>query len=780
MTMNVASPPQSAEDDAEIDTWRECAAFLEELEYEHGVRCELREGRLVLRPVGIEIGAEIRERLLTLRSQLRAFITAAQDFRATPPPSVDVDVRMPLSFGQLQMYRTIQIDDLGSNFLMTNVMRVRGAIDLQRLCASVGEVVGSHDALRVHFVVDDSIEGGVAQVLDRSRPVTCEALDWRSLPRERAELELEAMVTSFRSDAFDLTQGPLYRLAAVQISDEECWLLMTFHHLLLDDLSMRLLHDQIASSYAGRFDARKGHGSAEYWSFVAWQAALMRSAAGVRMAAYWEWRLKGMPPVLELPLDRPRPLLADNRCAAVSRRVEGAVLAGLLAAARQSRTSLFTVLLAAFAVLMWRLSLRRRLPIATLVANRDPEAFERTVGLFFNTVILGFEIDPDQPFLSLVEQASVLVQGGLENGSVPFMYLVERLCRTRDPTLVPLAQVLFSSVNDPVDSLDAGGATVRKGGGSLDLGSAYDTHVMTYESSNAVVFVLQYRTCLLDEGTAHAWLNVYINLLASASEAPDKPLRALRLADDTCLNVQMTDVILDEWQQPLPPGLVGYLYSLDVPEGRAGASGSVVAVPTGRLGRRCTDGRLEVFHDDLLAIGDDGKLADVPAVVAALKAFAGVADAALDFEPDSGLVAYVVPKENESIDCLSLRRHLFASLPPYLVPARLRRINVVPLLVGGGVDRPGMRLRGAELVADRREPVALNERQAEVLRIWESALRITDLGPDDDFFAIGGNSLTGTLIVAAVNRRFRCKSSLRDLFAARTVLRHAATLELLG
>lgn len=757
--------------------WTPAANFVERVAYREGVRILARAGRLVMRPASSELSAGSAAELAAMAPRILEFLEAADAFDEQSIPEPPDSRRLRLSRGQLQMYRTMLVDGLTSNFHISNVMRIEGRIELARLCASVEATVSAHHALLARFPSDPTAHEGVVQLVDPATPVHCRALDWRALENAERDARLAELISDNRGAPFDLAEGPLFRLDAVWTEESVCYLLMTFHHLVLDDWSMVLLHREIAQRYAdGKAPAWSGR-AGDYGRFVDWQAQWLKSAAAARRLAYWEQRLGDLEPVVELPFDRPRTARIDNRSASLLVSVDAAVAGRLRALASQSRMTLFPLLFAAFCILLWRLSLRRKIPVATLVANRETEAFENTIGLFFNTVVLTVDVDPEQPFSAFAADVNDAILAGLENGAAPFLELVNRLCRIRDPALAPLAQVLFTFVNDPHQRADTGGISIEKGGGGLDVGSAYDMRITGYEAGDAINLVMQYRVCLCDEATAQCWAAAYRQLLASIASGPELPLKELRLQADrsnAADAVASNPAILDEWEQPLPAGFVGLLHA---PEDSDGPDRPAAAAPR-TWARRLPGGGVETYDDAAAVLQVDGRPADLTQVREALCAYPGVRDAAFAVEA-THLVAYVVIEQGATVPLTPLKRHLFAWLPSYAVPTSVRRVPRIPRRVGGTVDTAALAGISSTLPELGRDSLVKDERLAPLRQIWSSTLRLTDISDDDDFFAVGGNSLTGALIVAAVNRRFKCRSTLRQLFEARILARHGEAIDAL-
>ena len=141
------------------------------------------------------------------------------------------------------------------------------------------------------------------------------------------------------------------------------------------------------------------------------------------------------------------------------------------------------------------------------------------------------------------------------------------------------------------------------------------------------------------------------------------------------------------------------------------------------------------------------------------------------------LAAYVVPGRAEPTR-RALREHLLARLPDAMVPAAFARLDALPLLPSGKVDRKALpdpeaspMAPGSAYVAPR-TPV-----EQAVAALWEESLGVTPVGATDDFFALGGHSLLATRLMAAMKIRLGHAPPVASLFEHPTVEAMAAQVD---
>ncbi|MFD9880907.1 amino acid adenylation domain-containing protein [Streptomyces alboflavus] len=253
--------------------------------------------------------------------------------------------------------------------------------------------------------------------------------------------------------------------------------------------------------------------------------------------------------------------------------------------------------------------------------------------------------------------------------------------------------------------------------------------------------------------------------------------------------------VLDGALRPVPRGVPGELYL----GGGAPARGYLgrsdltaerfVADPwsapggrmyrTGDLVRLRPDGGV-----DFLGRADDqvklrGHRVEPGETEAALLALPAIARATVQVRADlpggPALVAYVVAAPGASLEPDAVRAELSRTLPGYLVPSAVLTVPEIPLTAHGKVDRAALPTPAPER-PDSAPAAPLGPREELLCRLFAEALGVARCGPHEDFFDLGGHSLTAMRLVGAVRVALDAELSVRDLFTARTPAATAALL----
>ncbi|WP_437613917.1 amino acid adenylation domain-containing protein [Sorangium sp. So ce834] len=256
--------------------------------------------------------------------------------------------------------------------------------------------------------------------------------------------------------------------------------------------------------------------------------------------------------------------------------------------------------------------------------------------------------------------------------------------------------------------------------------------------------------------------------------------------------------VLDRRRRPVPLGVAGELYVggdgvgrgyLHDPERTAAAFLPDPFAPgagarlyrTGDLVRRLPGGDLVFLGRIDHQIKLRGFRIELGEIEAAIARCAGVRDVVVvareDAPGDPRLVAYVVP-EAPSFDPGALKEQLSSRLPAYMIPAAIVPLDALPLSANGKVDRKALPApawgAAGELAARTAPRTGLEQAIAEV---WRAVLGVERVGAHDDFFAIGGHSLSATRAAARLRDVLGVDVAVRSIFEAPTVARLAAHVE---
>ncbi|MCJ2127983.1 non-ribosomal peptide synthetase [Methylobacterium sp. E-045] len=279
----------------------------------------------------------------------------------------------------------------------------------------------------------------------------------------------------------------------------------------------------------------------------------------------------------------------------------------------------------------------------------------------------------------------------------------------------------------------------------------------------------------ITETTVHV---TYRPLVATDAEGADSPIGEA-LPD---LTLHLLDAALD----PVPDGVAGEIHvgGAGLAQGYLGRAALTAErfVPdpfgppgarvyrSGDLALRRSDGTLAYLGRADGQVKLRGFRIETGEIAAALRAEPGVIDSAVILRESAGdrhLVAYVV---GDGIDTESLREAIVRRLPAHMVPAYILVVTALPLTPNGKLD---LRALPAPLAMSRGSAAPEGAMEIALAEIWREVLEVDAVGRDDDFFALGGHSLTAAQLAMRVKQRLGVTVPIRALFEAPTLRGYA-------
>lgn len=469
---------------------------------------------------------------------------AGADTSAAPTPvtaSADAPVpnEFPLSRGQEAMWYIHRLDPGSPAYNVWDGLRLRGQLDLPAMQRSLQTLFERHPLLRATF---HEVNGRpVQRVHDngKSSLMIVDGTRWTA-DEQRTWLEREAHAP------FDLEHGPTSRTVLLQVGSDEYILLFVLHHIVTDLWSVLSGLSEMAALYRA---ARSGEDvalpplEAHYADFVRWQNELLAGDEGRELFAYWEQELSGDLPVLNLPTDRPRPPVQTFRGTTEYLTVAPEITNRLKHVSREENVTFFTMLLAAYQVLLHRYTGQDDVLVATPTGGRNRPEFISVLGDFINPVVIRGDLSGDPTFVDFLAHVRQKVLSAVGHQDLPFSSLVERLRPPRDASRSPVFQTVFvmrrsqTLQEKGMTSFLLGQADARADLGGMEVGpvtieqrfAQFDLSLQVSEDEGRLSVEFQYNTDLFDRSTIVRLADHYRTLLESVAGAPHARLSELAL-----------------------------------------------------------------------------------------------------------------------------------------------------------------------------------------------------------------------------------------------------------
>ncbi|HJX28618.1 MAG TPA: amino acid adenylation domain-containing protein, partial [Thermoanaerobaculia bacterium] len=455
---------------------------------------------------------------------------------AAAPPLIPVprEGLLPLSFAQQRLWFIDQLEPGSPLYNMPVALRIDGPLDPGVLALCLGEIVRRHETLRTVFAVRD---GAPVQVIQPAVPFPLPVVDLSGLPENAAEPQALALVREEAVRPFDLAHGPLLRGLLLRLPKGEHVVALTMHHIASDGWSMGILVREVVALYAklaAGLPSPLPELPVQYADFAVWQHSWLRGEVLENEISFWRRELAGLPPLLELPTDRPRPTAQSFRGDSRLVRLPAALTRQAEVLARREGATLFMVLLAAFQALLSRISGQDDLAVGSPVAGRNRTETEDLIGFFVNTLVLRGDLTREPSFRELLGRVRETALAAHLHQDVPFERLVQELAPERSLSHTALFQVMFVLQNAPAESLEIPGLKLRPAGAGGRT-ARFDLGLSLAEHGGEILGGIEYATDLFDRTAIDRLIGHFESLLdaatAAAEEVPIADLPLLTAAE---------------------------------------------------------------------------------------------------------------------------------------------------------------------------------------------------------------------------------------------------------
>ena len=463
-----------------------------------------------------------------------------------PLMSVSRTTPIPLSFAQQRLWFIDQLQPGMAAYHFFAGLQLQGELHIAALIASFQDIVQRHESLRTTFtVVDDQPIQVIAPTLILDVPV----VDASGLSREDGDALILTLAQHEALRPFDLTQGPLLRIMLIQVTSQECVILVNQHHIVTDGWSLGIFIRELTTLYASKI--KQGQSPLpplpplpiQYPDYAAWQHSWLHGEVLAHQMAYWRQQLAEQQ-LLQLPTDYPRPPMPTYRGNSVPIVFEEAFVERLQSLSRQSGTTLFMTTLAGWQALLTRYSGQDDIVVGSPIAGRTHDALEHLIGFFVNTLVLRTNLHGNPSGGEMLRRVQSVTLDAYAHQDIPFEYLVAELQPQRDLSRQPLYQVVFALQNMPTAALDLSDIQISP----LNVGTMttqVDLTLHLAEVGTHVVGRLEYAVDLFEHTTMERLLQHYHTLLQGLIENPSCRLFDLPLLTDA----EQTQLLV-EWQHP--------------------------------------------------------------------------------------------------------------------------------------------------------------------------------------------------------------------------------------
>jgi tyrocidine synthetase-3 len=436
--------------------------------------------------------------------------------------SVEKKEYYALSSAQKRLYILQQLEPESTGYNMSAVIPLEEDINVERLEQTFRKLIARHESLRTSFHMVDNLP--VQKIHDVKTVASRWALDFGE---NEAGKGFEDFIKPF-----DLSQAPLLRVGLIKHT-----LFLDLHHIITDGTSQAVLAKEFRALYAGEELPLL---RLQYKDYAEWRNSREQQEKINLQGHYWLNVFRGELSMMTLPIDFERPVVQSFKGASVRFALDQKETEALKRTARENDVTLYMILLAAFNVLLSKLSGGEDIIVGTPVAGRRHADLKNIVGMFLNTLAIRNYPSGEKSFSTFLGDVKTRTLDAYENQEYPFEYLVDRLSVTRDTGRNPIFDVMFNLLNQS----DYTGGVAPEGTNSNEPHvpgtSKFDLNLSAVDYGSTLLFNLEYCTALFKKETVDRIIGYFKTVLKTVSGAPGRNISVIDILPQAERNAELS------------------------------------------------------------------------------------------------------------------------------------------------------------------------------------------------------------------------------------------------
>ncbi|WP_379127442.1 amino acid adenylation domain-containing protein [Paenibacillus sp. sgz500958] len=686
---------------------------------------------------------------------------------------------LPLTEEQRQLWFVSSMNpEISAAYIETVILKLRGKVDSARLHKAIHHVIQRHGMLRTRFAEDGSV-----QYTEPFRNVQA------SYPLYEAEALVQAgglpdLSLLKMTEGFNLETGPLIRFGLLHAGEQEHFFVVQAHHLVVDGWSFIRILEDISLYYSDQVSYRVQE-AVPFSAFADWQLSIPEEES--RFAReYWMSKLSFPIPEMIFPSS----LRLGNSIGLPGKRIRRVIssqlTSDLKSYGRQSKTSLYMLMLAAYSILLSRLSGLQDITVGIPTSGQLQMDAPNLVGQCVNLLPFSSSLSGTMSFAHYLKQMKKELLDMLDHQQCSYAEMVKDLGMNGITVHPPSIRTIFNFDKPSTFKFGDLEATLEP---SPTNAVKYPVSLNVLDLEHELVLELDYENVVCADEDADVWLQTYIRLLEDilADDGEELQQYGLPSADEReciALNFSRLDqldeefdlngsgIIADERGLPCLQGVTGQLYwRANGGEDEVRATEFAAVLMEG--------GHIHVLGSMDRLVSVNGFRIHLDHIEAQLSGLSWVSAVVVAHESDlagaSRLVAYYDTKDDKEPDDRERKISTASLLSEPLIPAKWVKVDGLLAMKSVGVQYESLIAISDDLVVPPAAPVTALEKLLH--RLWQDVLKRKDIGITDHFFEIGGNSLAATVIAARLQDELGSMIPLSLLFQYTTIAELAEVLD---
>ncbi|MBC8757067.1 amino acid adenylation domain-containing protein [Kordia sp. YSTF-M3] len=442
---------------------------------------------------------------------------------------VEVSDTYALSRAQQRLWILEQFESLGSaSYNIPLSYWLNGTVNIEHVTEAFKHLITRHEILRTNFKEVDQIP---YQFIHDVNTVDFK-VDYHDVSNK--ENALEAATSLSEKTAFipfDLANDQLLRVQISKVEEEKYLFMLCMHHIVTDEWSNKNLVKEFLSIY-NALELGIEHNlkplSIQYKDYAAWQ---LNELAGDNLNVhknYWGYKFEGNIPVIDFPMDAPRPAIKTFNSTQYKYSFEPQLVAKFRSLLSKEKATLFVGLMTITKMLIYKYTGEKDIILGTPVVGRDHADLEDQIGFYINALPLRTLLKTEETFTEFLYKVKNVVVEAFDHQVYPFDLLVEDLGFNRDLSRSPLFDIVVLLQNmQNIQKLPTMEGVSIEDHLLINEKSKVDLRLFFVENEDEIDLNLEYNTDLFKEERIQRFCVHFEELMSAVVEAPSQKISEL-------------------------------------------------------------------------------------------------------------------------------------------------------------------------------------------------------------------------------------------------------------
>ena len=442
----------------------------------------------------------------------------------------------PLSYGQKSIYFEYKTDPMSSAYNTAYHVRIKFKLNIEVFSRAINLIIIKHPLMRATFTIED---GNPYQIIHEIYKPTIKVVDASNWSEDKL---IEENKKEYNI-AFDLENMPAFRITLFKIKQDDIVIMFNIHHIITDFMSTGIIVKDLWNFYEMLLKDPQNIPEVtpnfKYFDYVSWQDEMLNNED---IWNYWKKNLGGELPVLNLPKDRPRLPMQTKIGATKKFIVDRELTSEFREFAKKERKSLYTIMLTAFMVLLYRYSRQEDILVGTTANARVGNKYNDTFGYFINPIVIRGDLSGYPTFRDLLNKINTIVYSALEHQNYPFMAICEKLHPVWDAGISPIFQVTFQFISKLMTSKQN---SINSGIEFFEIPQQegqFDIDFEMMEEEDYIDTHIMYNRELFNDSTIERFKTHFVMLLRNIISDPDKKIISYDFIDS-----EERELVIKKW-----------------------------------------------------------------------------------------------------------------------------------------------------------------------------------------------------------------------------------------